>query len=58
MPEQFKVLLLSPLSIIFRGREKHLFQAWLDLELAAAFLSLSRHLCGTAAGLLAASAHE
>lgn len=42
--EQFQVLLLSSLSIIkiLRGREKHLFQAWLDVELATALLSLSR----------------
>lgn len=40
------------------GGGKHLFQAWLDLELAAVFLSLSRHFCGAAAVLLAASAHE
>lgn len=40
------------------GEEKQLFQAWLGLELAAGFLSLSAHLHGAAAGLLGAAAPE
>lgn len=58
MPEQFKTPLLSPLFIISWGGGEDLFQAWLGFELAAAFLPLFQHLCGTAAGLMSVSAPE